>query len=163
MFVGTCWDIFNGDDPPRHQTYADRYAPNRGELAGSFIAEMENWGEEVTNSTRQRIIAPSWYPVCLVGYAVTRKGAQKLLYNSSLRGFTAPVDLLVIDLIQKGILKSYTVIPPFISPTNPKGPSDSDINDDNGETSDVPISDKISENLRRSGREALKEKLGPVE
>jgi hypothetical protein len=162
MFVGSCWDIPNGENRPRHQTYKDPYAPNREELSGAFIVEMEGWGEEVTNSTRQRIIAPSWYPVCLVGYAVTRKGAQKLIYNSGLRGFSAPIDLLVIDLIQKGILKSYTVIPPLFSPINPKGPSDSDINEDNGEASDAQTPAKKSENLRKSGREALKEEFGTV-
>jgi GR25 family glycosyltransferase involved in LPS biosynthesis len=156
MWVGTCWDNPNEEKRPRHQIYTDINAPNREELTDTFINEMEGWGAKVTDATRQRIIAPSWDPICLVGYAVTRKGAQKLLYETSIKGIHVPVDLHMVGLVQDGILNAYTVIPPLISPMIVNDKSDSDIN---GNAKDESITEHVwerrSENLKKSARAAL--------
>lgn len=106
----------------------------------------------MTETSRHRLIAPSWYPVCTIGYAVTRKGAEKLLYNlGGYKGLGAPVDLGMISLIQKGILDSYTIIPPIVTRFRTGGPRDSDIDEVSPNDSDPGG----SENLRMSAREVM--------
>ena len=103
-----------------------------------------------------RVVAPSWYPVGALGYAVTRSAAQTLLYNlGGYQGLQSPVDLAMIRLIQKGILDAYTIIPPLITPFWVGGVRDSDINEEKytGERSEQRVLG--SENLRNSARLAL--------
>lgn len=152
LYVGSCWDIPNGDNRPPHFLYHDPFAPSRNQTGGSYINELEGWGAKVTETSRHRLIAPSWYPVCTIGYAVTRKGAEKLLYNlGGYKGLGAPVDLGMISLIQKGILDSYTIIPPIVTRFRTGGPRDSDIDEVSPNDSDPGG----SENLQMSAREVM--------
>lgn len=113
----------------------------------------------MTNSTRRRVIAPSWYPVCTIAYAVTRRGAEKLLYHiGGYNGIGSPVDLAMIDAVQNGKVKSYTVVPPLFNPFKTGGEKDSDIdkefNDGSYENGNTETGQ--SENLRQSVRAAMK-------
>lgn len=120
-------------------------------MAFAYQKELEYWGAAALDKPRVRVIAPSWYPVCTVGYAVTQQGAQKLLHTiGNEEGLGAPVDLAMISRIQSGHLKSLTVVPPLITPWKIGTTSDSDI--DNLVEGDLP---RGSENLRYSGRKAL--------
>lgn len=155
MYVGSAWDIPNDDRPP-HLLYHDPNAPTREQTGGAYIQELEGWGAKVTNTSRHRLIAPSWYPVATMGYAVTKKGAQKLLYNlGGYEGLGSPVDLAMIDLIKRGIVDSYTIIPPIITRYRTGGARDSDIDDPKPGDAEVKPG---SENLNMSARKAL-EKL----
>jgi hypothetical protein len=153
LYVGSAWDIPNEDDRPPHLLYHDPFAPNRDETGGSYVNELEGWGATVTNTTRHRLIAPSWYPVSTIGYAVTKKGAQKLLYNlGGYKGLGSPIDLAMIDLIHKGIVDSYTIIPPIMTRFRTGGARDSDIDEVKPEDAEV---EPGSENLSMSARKAL--------
>ena len=110
----------------------------------------------MTNTSRHRLVAPSWYPVSTIGYAVTKKGAQKLLYNLGYKGFgSTPIDLAMIELIKKGIVDSYTIIPPIVTRFRTGGAKDSDIDDVKPEDAEAQPG---SENLNMSARKAM-EKL----
>ncbi|PWN31386.1 uncharacterized protein FA14DRAFT_95111 [Meira miltonrushii] len=52
--------------------------------------------------------------VCLNGYAVSRKGAMKLLYHYS-KGITEPIDLAYAGLSNKGLIRSWSVIPAIMT------------------------------------------------
>ncbi|KAM3447089.1 hypothetical protein MY5147_010022 [Beauveria neobassiana] len=136
LYVGTCWNI----------------NPEIVRISFAYQKELEYWGASSEN-TRVRVIAPSWYPVCTVGYAVTLQGAQKLLYTvGNEKGLDAPVDLAMISRIQSGHLKSLTVVPPLVTPWKTGTTSDSDIDDLNKAEGELP---RGSDNLRLSGRRAL--------
>lgn len=153
LYVGSAWDIPNSDNRPPHLLYHDPNAPTRENTGGSYIGELEGWGATVTESTRHRLIAPSWYPVSTIGYAVTKKGAQKLLYNlGGYKGLSAPVDLAMIGLLQKGIVDSYTIIPPIITRYRTGGSRDSDIDEVNPEDAQAQTG---SENLNMGARKAM--------
>ncbi|KAF5860529.1 hypothetical protein ETB97_001429 [Aspergillus alliaceus] len=156
LYLGTCWDIPNIDTRPPSFAYHDPHAPSRTELAPSFTGELEGWGLKVTGNTRHRLVAPSWYPVCTLGYAVTNRGAQKLLYNlGGYRGIGSPVDLAIIDLIQNNVIKAYTIIPPLFTTYRTRTTKDSDIDEDTytrESAENIPVG---SENLRSSARKAL--------
>ncbi|KAJ5381905.1 uncharacterized protein N7496_004333 [Penicillium cataractarum] len=156
LYVGSAWDIPNEENRPPHLLYHDPFAPTRDQTGGSYVNELEGWGAKVTNTSRHRLVAPSWYPVSTIGYAVTKKGAQKLLYNLGYKGFgSTPIDLAMIELIKKGIVDSYTIIPPIVTRFRTGGAKDSDIDDVKPEDAEV---EPGSENLNMSARKAM-EKL----
>ncbi|KAH8807897.1 hypothetical protein F5884DRAFT_881435 [Xylogone sp. PMI_703] len=154
LYIGSCWDLPNEDNRPKHQTYDDPFAPNSQEMSGSYRNELEGWGVKLAPNTRMRVLAPSWYSVCTIGYAVTRQGAQKLLYTvGNGEGLNSPIDLAMSDRIQKGYLRAYTVIPPLVTPWKTGTVSDSDIDDLRESTEELKTG---SENLKNSAREAIK-------
>ncbi len=126
-------------------------------MSFAYRNELEYWGADSSNNRRVRVIAPSWYPVCTIGYAVTLKGAQKLLHTIGSEGSVgAPVDLAMISGIQSGGLRSLTVVPPLFTPWKTGTISDSDIDDLGTTKEELP---QGSENLRNSGRMALAAQL----
>ncbi|EJP61725.1 LPS glycosyltransferase [Beauveria bassiana ARSEF 2860] len=152
LYVGTCWNI-NPEVRPVPHIYQDTNAPNSTEMSYAYQKELEYWGASSSEEARVRVIAPSWYPVCTVGYAVTLQGAQKLLYTvGNEKGLNGPVDLAMISRIQSGHLKSFTVVPPLVTPWKTGTTSDSDIDDLNKAEGELP---QGSDNLRLSGRKAL--------
>ncbi|KAJ6788337.1 hypothetical protein PWT90_06329 [Aphanocladium album] len=152
IYIGTCWNI-NSEKRPLSHAYEDVDAPDVTEMSFAYQKELEYWGASALKKSRVRVIAPSWYPVCTVGYAVTFSGAQKLLYMvGNEGGVSAPVDLAMISRIQSGHLRSLTIVPPLITPWKTGTVSDSDIDDLEKSKDELP---RGSENLRRSGRVAL--------
>lgn len=152
LYVGSAWDIPNEENRPPHLLYHDPFAPTRDQTGGSYVNELEGWGAKVTNTSRHRLVAPSWYPVSTIGYAVTKKGAQKLLYNLGYKGFGSPIDLAMIDLIKKGVVDSYTIIPPIVTRFRTGGAKDSDIDEVKPEDAEA---EPGSENLNMSARKAM--------
>ncbi|KAJ5711942.1 hypothetical protein N7488_006098 [Penicillium malachiteum] len=131
LYVGSSSNIPNLNNLPPHYIYQDPNAPEYGQVGRQYRLELEIWGVNTSEHTNSRVVAPSWYPVGALGYAVTRSGAQTLLYNlGGYNGLQSPVDLAMISLIQKGILDAYTVIPPLITPFWVGGARDSDINEE---------------------------------
>ncbi|TQV96093.1 LPS glycosyltransferase [Cordyceps javanica] len=153
LYLGTCWNV-KGETRPASHIYEDRNAPNSTEMDNNFPQELEYWGAGALKKPRVRVIAPSWYPVCLTGYAVTLEGARNLLYQvGSGGGLTAPTDLEMINRIQSGHLRSLTIVPPLITHWLTGTASDSDTS----QLTDDGTLPKGSNNLRFSGRKALHE------
>lgn len=122
-------------------------------MSHAYQKELEYWGADSFKKSRVRVIAPLWYPVCTIGYAITLQGAQKLLYSiGNEGGVEAPVDLAMINRIQSGYLRSLTVVPPLITPWRTGEVSDSDIKELDKAEGKLP---QGSENLRHSGRVAM--------
>lgn len=67
-----------------------------------------------------------------------------------------PVDLAMIGLIQKGVVESYTIIPPLITPFRVGEAKDSDIDEERYVRNDLQPG---SENLKSSVRSALAESM----
>lgn len=127
-------------------------------MTDAFRKELEFWEAESLNKTRVRVVAPSYAPICTVGYAVTLRGAQKLLYTiGNEGGVELPIDLAMGKRIRSGHLRSLTVVPPLITPWKTGTHADSDIKN----LADIGVEyARGSENLRHSGRAALAVSLG---
>jgi hypothetical protein len=124
-------------------------------MSGNFRGELEGWDVDLSNSSRVRVLAPSWYPVCTIGYAVTRRGTQKLLYTvGNGIGIGSPIDLAMSDRVQNGYLRAYTVIPPLVTPWKTGTISDSDIDDLSKSEDELRYG---SENLLNSARRSMGE------
>jgi len=133
-------------------------------MTGPVISELEGWGVRVKDNTHKRVLAPSWYPICTIGYAVTQRGAQRLLYNvGGVKRIGSPVDLAMTDQIKKGHLKAYTIIPPLITAWKIGGVQDSDIDNikvDEGPSKEDKNVEVGSKNLWNSARVQMNETLG---
>ncbi|KAJ5725208.1 uncharacterized protein N7483_006565 [Penicillium malachiteum] len=156
LYVGSSSNIPNLYNLPPCYIYQDPNAPEFDKLGRSYKLELEVWGVNTSEQTNSRVVAPSWYPVGALGYAVTRSAAQTLLYNlGGYQGLQSPVDLAMISMIQRGILDAYTVIPPLITPFWVGGARDSDINEKKYTEERCEKRVLGSENLKNSARLAL--------
>ncbi|KAK9233855.1 hypothetical protein V1525DRAFT_415029 [Lipomyces kononenkoae] len=126
LFVGQCSDHSNDDRLDLVHIYADPHVPSRQDTFFHFIGQMESLGIKDRNFGMMRAIAPSWNPVCTMGYAITRRGAERLILDISYRGITGPVDIDIIRKLQQGIIRGYTITPPLLSAWRVDGAKDSD-------------------------------------
>jgi hypothetical protein len=166
LYVGTCYNIPR-DPHPAHVTYKDPNAPSEANVSAAFVDELHGWGVKTSKDPRrrvQRVLAPSWYPICTIGYAVTQRGAQRLLYHvGGVVPFGSAIDLTLTDRIKEGLLRSFTVIPPLITPWKTGGVKDSDIDDMKAKEAELKEGDKLdvgSQNLWKSARLSMSEVFG---
>jgi hypothetical protein len=161
LYVGTCWNIKQGK---RHVTYSDANAPSRANMTSQFTKELESYGIAVRDSTHKRVLAPAWYPVCTIGYAVTARGARRLLYNvGGVKKIGSAIDLAMNGHLMSGVLKGYVVSPPLVTPWKEGGVSDSDIDDMDEKKKELKEGEVLevgSKNLWRSARMSMNETLG---
>jgi hypothetical protein len=124
LFVGQCGGKHN---PLKlHQTYEDDTSPN--------ITDVPNWVKKefnqhwnISDTANLRLIAPTWEPVCLMGYGVSRMGAMRLLYNiGGWMPFGHPVDNEMAWKQSAGKLSGYTLSPPVFTAWRVGGGQDSD-------------------------------------
>ncbi|KAG5913758.1 hypothetical protein E4U42_000890 [Claviceps africana] len=161
IYFGSCWDIPRKEKPHRHESYADSSAPNSNQMSYAYAQQLKDWGISVNENTRVRALAPSWYSVCTIGYAVTLEGARKLLYNvGNGAGLRGPVDLAMIQAVQDGKISALAVVPPFFTPWRKGTNTDSDINEPPKEGEEKKADPAGSDNLKDSGRKALETILG---
>ncbi|KAG5954880.1 hypothetical protein E4U13_005542 [Claviceps humidiphila] len=161
LYIGSCWDIPRKEKPHKHETYEDPSAPNSNEMSGAYAQQLRDWGISVNEDTHIRALAPSWYSVCTIGYAVTLHGARKLLYTvGNGEGLAGPVDLAMINAVQKGQISALTVVPPFVVPWKKGTATDSDINEPPKEGEEHKQEPSGSENMKKSGRKTMQTLLG---
>lgn len=70
--------------------------------------------QETNGMKHRRLAILTNKAVCLNGYAVSRKGAIKLLYHYS-KGITAPIDLAYAELSNKGMIRSWSIVPAIMT------------------------------------------------
>lgn len=75
----------------------------------------------------ERVIHQAYEPICTMAYAITRRGAQRLLYNAGYRRLDGPVDIAMAMAARDGRLKGWVVWPPAITAWRIGGGRDSDI------------------------------------
>ncbi|KAJ8097689.1 hypothetical protein POJ06DRAFT_259742 [Lipomyces tetrasporus] len=126
LYVGQCSDHSNNDRLDLVHIYEDPNVPSRRDTFSHFVGQLESHGIRGRNVGKMRAIAPSWSPVCTMGYAISRKGAERLILDLSYRGITAAIDIDIIRKLQQGIIRGYTVTPPLFSAWRVDGAKDSD-------------------------------------
>ena len=87
--------------------WVDPYSTERKD----FLKHVPNIG-----SSHLRMLAPSKGNGCTHGYAVTREGAMRLLYNVGGPGhiLDEPVDLLMMRQAEQGLYKAFVVAPSVV-------------------------------------------------
>lgn len=150
LSLGQCQDRSNTGD--LFVKYPDRFAPPAS--AGKKYLDEPLGGEE-------RVIQQSGGIVCTTAYAVTRRGAAKLLLRTAL-DLDAPVDLVMQGMIARGELAAYSVVPTIMAQWNyaaglgmERRGANSDIQGTGGEGAAKPGETDPDE--RRAGAEGWRE------
>lgn len=125
LFLGYCMEAPpSGDDHPKdvdpetaqHILYNDDTIADRARTGASIAEYMDHYGYPlpVDNATQaKRVVARAHHPICTNAYAVSLKGAAKLLYHTS-RDISYPIDIQMMSLIGGGQLKAFEVMPPLM-------------------------------------------------
>ena len=90
------------------RVWVDPYAPE----STKFSSLMPD-----APSKRLRVLAPSKGSACNQGYAVTKEGAMRLLYNVGGPGhmLNQPKDNLIQEQLSRGVLKGFLSVPDIVS------------------------------------------------
>jgi GR25 family glycosyltransferase involved in LPS biosynthesis len=125
LFLGQCQNEPNPQRTDLQWTYSDPHTPKKEQLESCFVKEMEQ-DFHVPADKGLRIVSPTFGPICLQGYALSRRGAQRLLYHLSYIGLKRETDNSVADMHRKGVMNGYTLTPPIFSRWRVGGAKDSD-------------------------------------
>lgn len=126
LFMGQC---ANKPDPQNlaHFTYTDPLSPPVSQHAENIVNEMTNIWNYSSSDSAFRIVSPTYDPLCTMGYAVSRIGAMRMLYQiGGWRGFGGGVDNEISWRTQDGKLRGWTLTPPIFTAWRTGGSRDSD-------------------------------------
>ncbi|KAK9360611.1 hypothetical protein V1504DRAFT_454051 [Lipomyces starkeyi] len=125
LYLGQCSDYAS----PRKdlaQAFSDQDAPQRAVTHEHFVSMLQSFGVYGKAIGKTRVISPSYGPVCTLSYAITRRGAQRLLLNLSYLGLSTAVDVDMLNKLQAGAIRGYTITPPPFSAFRLNNEKDSD-------------------------------------
>ncbi|KAK9241155.1 hypothetical protein V1525DRAFT_393848 [Lipomyces kononenkoae] len=138
---GLDWDILylgswrHGTHPDFHDVamiWDDPDLPDASVLKGgskfSNGAALKNFGLTEEEIGKKRVLAPSYYTLKTTAYAISRVGAQRLLFLLSYVGNLkhGDIDQDITRLFEEGKLRGYTLTPPAFSQFKVGGTKDSD-------------------------------------
>ena len=120
--VGDSWDVLalgscfaDLPDPKKEPKVArwirgwvDPYAPENDDLSKRYLPRAA--------SKRVRVVGPAKFMACTQGYAVTRLGAMRLLYNSGgvAHSVDNPVDIIMGNQM-KNVLYGFVTLPSIVT------------------------------------------------
>jgi len=131
-----------------NRVWADPYAP-----------ESDKQSLPAGGGERLRMLTISKGWACTHGYAITREGAMRLLYNVGGPGheLDRPVDLVIFEQISRGALKSFAALPSLVGQWKFGNYKDTDIQP----LEDQRVEEKGSGSfIIRSVREEIKQAFG---
>ncbi|KAK9311790.1 hypothetical protein V1522DRAFT_251212 [Lipomyces starkeyi] len=160
LIMGQCYDAAHPKRLDLVQVYDDPNVPSRKDTELAFLNQMESLGVKGNDVGKKRLISPAYGPICTMGYAITRRGAQRLLLNLSYLSLRGPVDMDMMWTLQEGKLRGYSVTPPPFAAWRVGGQKDSD----NKHDPNLPMSGKgnsggWSNNIKSSARIAMVNEL----
>ncbi|KAK9461814.1 uncharacterized protein V1516DRAFT_264050 [Lipomyces oligophaga] len=154
MFLGHCLDSSNPKRLDLVHTYDDPTLPSDiSKYTYEIKQTMRSMGIGNSQIVKQRAISPTWGPACTMAYAITRRGAQRLLFQLSYLTLRGPVDNEMAWRSEDGKFHSYTVNPPIFNAFHVGGSKDSD--NVNHASASKSNSEGVSLNIDRSIRKAL--------
>jgi GR25 family glycosyltransferase involved in LPS biosynthesis len=128
LWFGACLSEVPDDVEKTLTVYDDPYAPADEDLRPydrNYFKQLNI--DYPTSGSGMRAIHHARRPTCTYGYAVSKKGAERLLYNVGYRGLSAPVDLVIGGSVMAGRLTGMMVWPPVFTYWRVGGSKDSDI------------------------------------
>lgn len=148
---GVCQELPNSSKKD-HIAFEDPYVPNYSRLDSSqqhIISEYFQYdrGSGDSDIHFPRIIQRSNGTICTTAYAVSRRGAMKLLHQVS-RFLDDAVDVIMQRMSSQGLLEMYTIVPPLVGQWKyiDDNVSNSDIGRHSWQDREVSSSEAASEN-----------------
>jgi len=116
FYLGTCYEeAFDPEeyDPEKADEVFVDIPSDKETLDVEIYAWVDTIYEKYYNDTvPRRLIVKGKNPVCTHGYALTNRGARKLLLEMN-EWLPFPVDITMIHYISEGRFKAYSVMPPL--------------------------------------------------
>ncbi|KAK9366985.1 hypothetical protein V1509DRAFT_611058 [Lipomyces kononenkoae] len=172
---GLDWDVLylgsfrHGGNPDFRdfvQIWDDPDVPDKSHLNKngrySNTVALQDFGLTEDEIGKKRVLAPSYWTMHTTAYAVTRQGAQRLLFLMSYAGeLHGDVDVEMTRLFREGKLRGYSLTPPAFSQFKVGGTKDSDnINDADGKTTEGKGNlHGLNNNIQGSARKNMVEGL----
>lgn len=165
---GVDWDLFfvgycahtspkeaNKDNTP-YITFPDPTVIDLPVLKSKHSDEFKKFD---INANQTRLVVPLYSYYCTQGYAISQRGARRLLYLLGYKDVTSPVDNVMSWKTQDGLLNGIAPVPPLISQFKVGHNIDSNIN---GKGEHKPKGDVDKESghgfdIMNSARVAMKE------
>jgi hypothetical protein len=125
--LGTCYEEFYEPIKDFDPDKLDEYCVDVPSDAENLDQEVYNWVEDLlenyyNDTSPRRVIVKGKNPVCTHGYAVTQRGARRLLLEMN-DWMPFPVDITMIHYIDEERIKAYSVLPPvFVQWRNTQDP-----------------------------------------
>lgn len=136
LYLGTCYEEYYYPTKDFEPDDVDEYTVDIPSDAENVDPDIYNWVEELlenyyNDTSPRRVIVKGKNPVCTHGYAVTQRGARRLLLEMN-DWMPFPVDITMIHYIDEERIKAYSVLPPlFVQWRNTQDPrKNSDIEGD---------------------------------
>jgi GR25 family glycosyltransferase involved in LPS biosynthesis len=111
-------ELVDNENPP-HVLYEDNTMPDQEDSGDNLVKYYERYNytypkkSDNPSAPRQRLVSLSHWPICMNAYAVSKRGALRMLFHTT-RGLNNPVDLMMADLCADDKIRSYEVIPPIM-------------------------------------------------
>jgi hypothetical protein len=132
LWLGHCGESFSLEDFDRFLIENDKTVPDFEHFVAWF--DPQSWPEHT------RFIGPSVGPTCTFGYALSKAGAQKILYELSVNGLPGLFDNSLSDMCRDKSMgmKCISVVPPLVVHHRGRGwaAADSDINHEDSQAGD---------------------------
>ena len=117
LYLGTCYEQYFAKEDYKDEDESDYFVDIPSDK-DNLYHEMYDWVEELMGSyyndtSPRRVVVKAKNPVCTHGYAVTQRGARKLLLELN-EWMPFPVDITMIHYISEGRFKAYSVLPPML-------------------------------------------------
>lgn len=121
LVLGTCLETPRKDR--KYVTFEDPSIPSMSVIPDWGITPLIPYYDKkskedllsIEPDRLRRFLHKSPGTVCTTSYAISRRGAQRLLHTLSVRGYFAQVDLGIRDMIENNLLDVYTVLPPLMT------------------------------------------------
>ncbi|KAK9328764.1 hypothetical protein V1520DRAFT_345139 [Lipomyces starkeyi] len=126
LYLGSCKHGGNPDFKNLVQVWDDPDVPDVNHLTKTTIEALKSFGLANVEIGKKRVLAPAYRTECNTAYAITRQGAQRLLFTMSYIGLHGAVDEDMTRLFREGRLKGYTITPPVFSQFRVGGAKDTD-------------------------------------
>lgn len=113
LWLGHCASKPNGTDDRRWVIPHDPTTCPRGSRWTFEGPDMTRWEEGSNPDPQTRIIYVQQYAWCIAGYAISLRGAERVLYSESLVPYNSPVDEGMGILCSREMFNDFTCIAPF--------------------------------------------------
>ncbi|QDS73103.1 hypothetical protein FKW77_000707 [Venturia effusa] len=146
FFLGACQLRAYGNETSEAGPFIvvkDAYMAQRDKLRDSYLNALDHFGT-----------------LCTTGYAVSKKGAARLLYNIGWKDFAFPIDNELSWKIEKGIIRGITTSPPIFNMYKTHSSRDSDINNTT-KNEQASNADGSTADIRNSARMAMNNYYAP--
>ncbi|OLL24578.1 Procollagen galactosyltransferase 1 [Neolecta irregularis DAH-3] len=111
IYLGNCVEVTPRDPGSwPHRIYKDPRVPEPDAQSFFHRTILQEFG---TQPQGERLVMKLNHAICLLGYAVTRQGAMKLIHHLGMFPLEGPIDVHIALLQDRGLIHGYSVVPPF--------------------------------------------------